>query len=306
MKYLLLGLCAAALLFVPVRVKAEVVDRIVAIVNEDVITLGEVQKYVEVEKKSRYSSVNEYVRNTQLRERVDAFIENLLISQQGKKLKLEVDDKDVEQAIETLARQNSITKEQLKEQLKTEKIEYKDFEDGIKKSILRNRVLARVLSQAPTVTEKAVREYYDTHASEFDVEEYKLQQIFISVKRPDAVDRSREAFTLLRENRPFEEVARLYSDENIKLEDAGYVKKDEMIPALANAVKLLLPGTFSTPVQTEYGFHIIKLIEERKDPGSFEAAKGSIQEKLYKVETEKKYKDYITKLKSSAYIEVKI
>ncbi len=61
-------------------------DRIVAIVNDDIITLREVEGFVTVEKVSRYTSMNEYVRNMALREKLDCFIESQLIRQEAHKL----------------------------------------------------------------------------------------------------------------------------------------------------------------------------------------------------------------------------
>ena len=72
-----------------------------------------------MEKKSRYSSMNEYVRNMALREKLDSFIETLLIKQQARKLKIEVADKEVDGTVEDIRKKNIITESELKEQLKT-------------------------------------------------------------------------------------------------------------------------------------------------------------------------------------------
>ena len=64
-------LAAAFLTLAPVVSRAEVTDRIVAVVNDEIVTLREVQRFVTVEKKSPYSSMNEYTRNLQLREKLD-------------------------------------------------------------------------------------------------------------------------------------------------------------------------------------------------------------------------------------------
>ncbi len=73
-RFILIG-CALLPLLLPGICRAEVADRIVAIVNDEVVTLREVERFVAVEKKSRFSSMNEYMRNMQIREKLDAFIE---------------------------------------------------------------------------------------------------------------------------------------------------------------------------------------------------------------------------------------
>ena len=78
MKRLVVIGCVLLPLLWPGVCRAEVTDRIVAIVNDEVVTLREVERFVSVEKKSRFSSMNEYMRNMQLREKLDSFIEGLL------------------------------------------------------------------------------------------------------------------------------------------------------------------------------------------------------------------------------------
>ena len=93
MKRLILVVYAFLMLLPAGVCRAEVTDRIVAIVNDEVVTLREVERFVAIEKKSPFVSMNEYMRNMQLREKLDAFIEGLLIGQQAKKLKIEVERK---------------------------------------------------------------------------------------------------------------------------------------------------------------------------------------------------------------------
>ena len=306
MNRILLGIVAASLLACPLPVRCEVLDKIVAIVNDDIVTLREVEKYVAVEKKSRYSSMNEYVRNMALREKLNAFIENLLISQQARKLKVEVGDKEVEATVADIKKQNMITESELREQLKIEKIDYKDFLDGIRMNITRNRVLARAISHDFTIDDNTLKEYYDSHRGEFVQEEYEIQHIFVSVKRADGAERARAALGKLEDGRLFTEVAQEYSDEPTKGEVSS-VKKEDLIPELREALGLLIPETYSHVVQTPYGYHILKLVETKKgEILAFEDVKEKIREAIFRKESEKQYKQYVGKLKAVSYIEVKI
>jgi peptidyl-prolyl cis-trans isomerase SurA len=294
-------------LLTSVSAGAEVVDRIVAIVNDDIITLREVEKYVAIEKKSRYSSMNEYTRSLQLREKLDTFIEGLLISQQARKLKIDVTDKEVESTVQNIRKQNMISESELKEQLKRENITYKDFTEGIKRSLLKNRLLARALAQDVQTDEKREKEYYTAHLADYSQDEYKLQHIFISGQRNDANARAKEAFAQLAKDRPFGEVVKEFSDEPSLEGGIAFVKKEELIPELRNSISLLIPGTHTGIVQTPYGYHILKLIETRKgETVPFEDVKDRIRERIFQEESANRYKEYISKLRSSSYIEVKI
>jgi peptidyl-prolyl cis-trans isomerase SurA len=289
--------------------QGEVVDRIIAIVNDDIITLKEVESYVHVEKRNQFTSIDEYLRNLQLKERLDFFISSLLIKQQAKKLKIDVSDKEVESIIENIKKQNLITEIELKEQLKKDNITYDNFAEGIRLNVLRSRVLARVVSPDVRVTDSTLKEYYDKHKDEYRDMEYHLKQIFISGQRGDGSQRAANAYKLLDQGKKFEDVALEFSDDPSGKQggDIGFVKVEELLPALKESVKLLVPNTYTNAVQTPYGFHILKLIEIKKtDLAPFETLKDKIHEQFVLQESEKRYNEYINKLRQASYIEVKI
>jgi peptidyl-prolyl cis-trans isomerase SurA len=288
---------------------AEITDRIVAIVNNDIVTLREVERYVAVEKKGHYASMYEYLRNMALREKLDTFVESLLISQQARKLKIEVTDKEVDGAIENIKKQNLITDAQLREQLKREGINYKDFVDGIRLGIVRNRVLSRAIAQDVVVDDKVLQDYYDRHRADFVQEEYRLQHIFISRGGEGARARAVEALRQLNDMKPFAEVAKEFSDDPSGEVggDIGFARKEDLMPELRQAVMSLIPGSITRIVETPYGYHIMKLNEVKKgEAEAFETIKERIKETIYQKESEKRYKEYVGKLKAAAYIEMKI
>jgi len=300
----------AALTFLwPLVSRSEVIDKIVAIVNDDIVTLGDVQRSVQVEKQGTFASADEYFRDMTLKEKLDGFIEGTLIQQQAKKLKVDISDKEVEAVVDSIRKQNLITETEFKERLQKEGISLKAFSEGIRNNLLRNRVLARAISTTILVTEANIKAYYDTNPDEFRSEEFRLQQIFISSRREDAVTRAQAAFKLLQEEQPFESVAKEYSDDpsGARGGDIGFVKKEELIPQLLQAISLLMPGTSSHPVVTPYGYHIMKLLEQRKSEAvPFDSVKEAIKSKLTQQETQKRYKDYIDKIRTASYIVVKI
>jgi peptidyl-prolyl cis-trans isomerase SurA len=287
---------------------SEVVDRIIAIVNDDIITLKEVEQFVHVEK-NRFKSVEDYLVGLKLREKLGILIENTLIKQQAKKMKIDVSDREVREVVENIKKQHLITEEELKEQLKKENLSYDEFLKGIRITLLRNKVLARVITPEVNLTEKALKDYYDSHFDEFTEEELHLQQIFISGLREDSKERADFVYDSLSKGIPFEELAKQYSDDPSGKYggDVGYVKKEELIPEIREAIKDLREGSYARTIQSRYGFHILKLVNRKKgDIIPFEKAKEEIKRRLIMEESEKRYKDFIDKLKRSSYIEVKL
>ena len=294
----------------PVFCAGEVMDRIIAIVNDDIITLKEAEKHVRVEKEGRFVSINEYLTNLRLQEKIDLLIDDVLIRQQAKRLKIDVEEKEVEAIIENIKKQYLIDDAQLKQKLKDDNISYEDFKLGLRSNVLKGRLLNRVISPEVNVTEQDLRQYYDKHKDEFIDEEYRLQQIFVSGQRPDGQKRAAEAYKLLQEGKSFEDVVKDFSDDTKSSAaggDIGFVKKVDLIPQLREVAGFLAVGVYSSIITTPYGFHILKLVEKKKgETITFEMAKDTINEKVVQEESEKRYKDYIVKLRKGSYIEVKI
>ncbi len=285
-------------------------DRIIAIVNDDIITLKEAEKHVRVEKEGRFVSINEYLTNLRLQEKIDLLIDDVLIRQQAKRLKIDVEEKEVEAIIENIKKQYLIDDAELKQKLREDNISYEDFKSGLRSNVLKSRLLNRVISPEVNVTEQDLRQYYDKHKEEFIDEEYRLQQIFVSGQRPDGQKRAAEAYKLLQEGKSFEDVVKDFSDDTKSSAaggDIGFVKKVDLIPQLREVAGFLAVGVYSSIITTPYGFHILKLIEKKKgETITFEMAKDTINEKVVQEESEKRYKDYIVKLRKGSYIEVKI
>jgi len=298
------------LLTSPVFCAGEVMDRIIAIVNDDIITLKEAEKHVRVEKEGKFVSINEYLTNLRLQEKIDLLIDDVLIQQQAKRLKIDIEEKEVEAIIENIKKQYLIDDSELRQKLKEDNISYEDFKMGLRNNLLKNRLLNRVISPEVNVNEQDLRQYYDKHKEEFINEEYRLQQIFVSGQQPDGSKRISEAYKLLQEGRTFETVVKDYSDDKKSAEtggDIGFAKKVDLIPQLREVAGLLAIGAYSSIITTPYGFHILKLSEKKKgETMTFEMAKDIINEKIIQEESEKRYKDYIAKLRKSSYIEVKI
>jgi peptidyl-prolyl cis-trans isomerase SurA len=306
MKRLVFGLILIVLFMAPLPSRGEVTDRIVAIVNDDIITLREVEGFVTVEKVSRYTSMNEYVRSVALGEKLDSFIESLLIRQEARKFKIEVDDKEVQGSIENIRKQNLISESELKEQLQRQNVRYASFVESVKNGMIRNKVLARAVSQEVNIDDKAIQEYYDTHLDDYTDEEYSFQHIFISGQRQDALTRAGAAFEELEKGGSFTDVAKEFSDEPSKGETVT-TKKEELIPELRQALQPLKTGSYTPVVQTPYGYHILRLMDVKKGARiPLDDVRDKVKEAIFQRESAKRYKEYVAKLKAAAYIEVKI
>jgi peptidyl-prolyl cis-trans isomerase SurA len=224
-------------------------------------------------------------------------------------MKIDVSDKEINSIINNIKKQYLITEEELKEQLKKDKVNFKDFVEGLKTNLFRTKVLSQVISPEVLVTDNNLIEFYNKHIGDYKEEMYRLKQIFVSNNQSDPQNKVMTAFNQLKEGKPFESIAKEFSDDPSGPDggDIGLVKSVDLIPELKGAVRTLAPGEHTDIIRTPYGFLILKLIETKKgDTIAFEAVKDNIHERIIQEESEKRYREYINKLRKSSYIEVKI
>jgi peptidyl-prolyl cis-trans isomerase SurA len=292
-----------------VAVQAEIVDRVIAIVNDDIVTMKDFEAFVKIDKRTKFTSIDEYFRNLQMRERLETFIEAVLIKQQAKKLGINVSDQEVAGFVKNIQKQNLITDEELREQLKKDKVTYEQFLEGLKLNMLRTRLMVRVISTEVSITENSLKSYYDSHQQLFRDEEYHIHQIFVSGQHKDIKERADQAYKQLTQGVKFEDVARKWSDDPSANQggDIGFVKKSDLLPTLRDAIVNLPTGSYSIIIPTPYGLHILKLVELKKaEVLPYEAVKASINERMVMEESSKRYKDYMDRIKKTSYIEIKI
>jgi len=289
--------------------QAEVVDRVIAIVNDDIVTLKDFEAYVKIEKRTKFTSIDEYFRNLQMKDRLEAYVEGLLIKQQAKKMGIVVSNEEVSGFIEGIKKQNLITDAELREQLKKDNVTYEQFREGVRLNVLRTRLLMRVLSTEIKVTEASLKSYYEAHQDLLREEEFHLQQIFISGQHPDIKERAEKAYTQLTTGTPFADVARSLSDDPSARQggDIGFVKRSDLMPTLREGLTNIPPGSFTQVIPTQYGLHILKLLEVKQaEVLPYEEVKKVVNDRMVMEESNKRYRDYMDKLKRTSYIEIKI
>lgn len=285
---------------------AHLQDRIVAIVNTELIMLSDVKREfrAEQERLSRELRGNDLAQQLKTAEymALTKLIERTLQLQEAKATRIEVSDLEVQQAIDQMKRQD-------KSFDPTNPHAVRDVRDHL--------ILMRVVDQHirvnVTVGDSELKRYYQEHRERFALpEEYQLSQIIIKPRSlddlADALTKARRAMDDLKRGEKFEDVALQYSDGTNSLHGGrlGLVRQGELWPVLEQAVSRLVPGGISDILESPEGIHIIRL--EDKKPKQFrpyEDVRREVQELVYQQKSEDMYQSWLVNLKNKAYIEIK-
>lgn len=297
-----------------------VVDRIVAIVNGEIITLSEVERMIghlkgEIKAEDRLerrSRVNELSRMA-----LERLIEEKLIDQEAKRSGIKAAPKEIEGAIEEIKRRNSATQEDLKRALERDGMTLDAFKKDIEKKIIRTKLVQWAVKVEPNVGEKELRNFYLKNAERYRTEEsYRPAHILFKVPKdasPEEVRQIRakcqKVLAMIKAGENFGDLAILYSEDISSKDrgDLGVFKKGELLPALEKEALRLKIGDVGGPIRTDFGFHIIKLLDRKGgDPQPYEEVKEKVRIDYLEREFQEGLKQFLTKLTEKSIIEIKL
>lgn len=297
-----------------------VVDRVVAVVNQEIITLSEVEKWI-ASQKEEIVTEDRLEKQGQMqalcRKVLDKLIEEKLIDQEAKKSGVKVSSKEVEATVEDVKRQNAITQEGLEKALAKEGLTLETYKKQIEKNLQRQRLIHWAVKVEEKAGEKELREFYQENISRYRTNEtYRPAMILFAIPKGASPDEIREirkkcqsVLEKIKKGDDFGEMALLYSEDssNKVRGDLGYFRKGEILPVFEREALRLKVGEVSGIVRTEFGFHIIKLLDRRiAAPLPFEEVSERVKTDYYNAEMEKAFRQFLSKLKEKAVIEIKL
>ena len=250
-----------------------------------------------------------------------------LVSQQGEKKNLKVDNKLIEKELESLEAAYS-SEGEFKNALKARNISIEDIKKSMQIDFNARQLLNAQIKGKINISDEEVKKYYEDNKSKFyRPQAYHTRHILAAYFPPEALrnqtieelKKNKEYFARIAEQKidkvikelkngaDFEELAKTLSDDESSRENGGdldFIYKGIFEASFDKAAGKLKPGEISEKIKTRFGFHVIQLIE--KKPGEiapFEEMKTGIQKHLFLEEAKKHVANYIEKLKQNAKIE---
>ncbi len=278
-------------------------DRIIAVVNDDVITSGEL----------RTADTKVFPSNT-----LSFLIEKKLQLQTAKKKGISANSSEVDEALNDIKKMNNFNSDkEMNDALLKEGISVEDYKREIMEQIIILKVVNREVRSKIPVSDKEIEAYYQSHISDFKLpENIRIGYVNVQLKDPDSEDESQRALKkinnireYLNNNISISDLKRRYSDSrDINfVSDLGFIKKGDLMPELEKPAFSLKEGEVSDVIRTSAGFYIIKLIEVKKTGFiSINEVIDKIREAVFQEKSESSYKEWLYNLKSSSYINIYI
>jgi len=315
------GLTGLALLGAP-RARAELVDRVAAVVNNDVITLSEVEKRAapELARIDQETSGAErgQKRAAAMKRTLDTMIDEKLVDNELKELKVTIGDKEVDAAIDEVKKSYNLNDEQLQQAVAREGYTLAEYREQMRKQIGRYKLISEKVRKNVKVSDADVQTEYDrmTRAEGEDYEVH-IRHILIAVPRNASQaqveqGRRKAAAVSVEAREPgvdFAELAKKRSEGSSSSDggDLGFFKRGTMVPEFERVAFNLKTGEVSEPVRTQFGWHVLKLEEIRKlGMKPLAEVRPEIEERLRRAQADRLTSQYMETLRNAAVVEKKI
>jgi peptidyl-prolyl cis-trans isomerase SurA len=307
------------LLFLVPRVLAAAVllDRVVAVVNSEVITWSELYKMMEYEAAKRVSGMDDKEKSKVFKENEAQFLQNLidmrLQLQEARKIGVHVSKEEISEAIGSIKNKYSMTDESFKKSLEKEGLTIQEYEERLKEQMIISQFVNRQIKNKIVVTEEEVDQYMSNNNQDFQSGDmYRISQIFFETPEEEAdrstiEEKAESVYKKLEKGEDFSDLAKHYSEDSSRTVggDLGFIQKDIIAKEFLEVLLEMNVGDYSQPFWTSQGMHIIKLEEIGQKEGMDqlrENARNELREKKFL----ESYRDVVKSLREKAHIELRL
>lgn len=263
-----------ALAQAPRPARVAVLDRIVAVVNDDVITRRDLDdRLTMVIKQMKQQGTPVPPRDVLQKQLLERMISSQVQLQYAKETGLRVDDAQLEKAIARIAEENQISVAQLRDSLDKDGVSFNKFREEIRDEIIMVRLREREVDNKILITDSEVDNYLKTQQTqEGKADEFNLSHILVRVPEqasPEQLQerraRAEEALAQIKAGVDFRQVAASFSDAPDAIQGGmmGWRQLDRLPTIFAEAVKSIGTGEVSAVLRSPNGFHIVRVNDRR-------------------------------------------
>jgi peptidyl-prolyl cis-trans isomerase SurA len=294
----------------------DVVEEIVAIVNDDIITLSQYRQQFDVQikqlktqnlAKDDYDKAYLQVKS----ELLNAMITNLLLLQEARDKNLNVNEELKNRIAEIKKQNNFATDEDLQRAIEQQGMPYEQWRKQYEEELLKQLVLVQDVYRSIALDESEIVQYYKQHPKEFAVPaEFKVRAIYLVAegRTPQALDDLKAQIgAKLKAGETFADVAAALSDPPMKEAkgEMGTFKKGELDPSLEDPIEKMKANETSPWLSVKNGWYLLRLDDKKEGyQKTFDEARSAVEDKLGGEKRQKKEQEYLNSLRERSYIKI--
>ena len=300
---------------------AEVIDRVIAVVNSDIIVLSELNQElrtgVDGIKAKGLPADKEDEELSKYREfTINQLINQMLIDQEIKRYGISVAEDEVDQSIKQLRESKLMTEERFEEEVKKNLgLNMTEYREKMKEQLLRMKLVNSEVQSKVVVTDEDRKLYYQRFEEEYaGGKRYQLRNIIMRIsseaseaEKQNILRKMEDVLAELKKGASFEAMADKYSESSEPGGggDLGFFRFSDLSPQLQEALKELKEGEFTPVIDTEMGYQILYVEKIEDDTGkSLEEASPEIDQQIYNASVNMKFQSWLMELRKRSHIKI--
>jgi peptidyl-prolyl cis-trans isomerase SurA len=298
------------LMTIATTTEAIMVDRVLATVNNEVVTLSDYKRFV---LRAGSSEASEAVDEKQLKKVID----EKLIFLEAKKSGINATESEISQIFREFQKNNKLSDEEIKKRLAEQGMTITDYMILIKQSLISLKFIDREINRKVMVTDDEIDDYYNKNMKLFIEKPERMQVKAIFMKcnaHPTLTEitdlklKSLKILSEIKKGEPFDKMIGLYADEPLKSREGllGEFEKGTLITELNMTISSLKEGEVSDPVWTKEGVYVLKMIKKiNVSYIPLSQTREHIYKTLYQQKRENKYNEWLKALWEKSSVTIK-
>lgn len=300
---------------------ARVLDRVVAVVNDEIVTWSELEDLAAPALRQCKDIADPVMReqtcDRQLRRALDELVSQRLLTQEAQKHKLHVTVDEVDNYLARIKKQQGWDDKQLETYLMVQGTNLVAFRQQTREQLLRNKVVVNLIGDRIRVSEGDVAEYYKSKLTELH-NQFELEAAHIALRVAEEATPAEEAavkqqaLEILKRaqaGEDFSELAKQYSQAPGAETGGslGVIRKGSLDPGFEEVAFNLPDGGIGGPVRSAFGWHVIKAVSRKKLPTPpLEEVKGELQREVTEKRQTEEVAKWVEELKKKAFIDLRL
>lgn len=272
-------------------------DRIIAVVNTDVITDSQLNNEIAQAQKQMQHNNTPMPPESELRKKIlDHLVDKSLQMQLVKQKNIKVADEEVNKAIENIAKQNHLTLEQLKPALESSGLNYSEFRHRIQEQILLQRLQQQeVVAKTVTVNDEEVNEFLRKNQGK--MQNYSAFHVVDLIAANET--QAQQVAKSLQKSTDTEQITKETGAQN---NDLGWRTLPEFPAIFSSQVVGMHVGDVSKPIKAPNGYHVLKLVDAKGD--KIKLTKKDAQNLVFQTKANDAVKKWLAEIRKNSYVQI--
>lgn len=295
----------------------QMLDNVVAVVNDGVIMRSELNdRIAQVEQQAEAQGGNLPPRSQLAEQVLERMVMEEIQLQMASQASLSVDDTELNRQLRTIAESNGMTLDEFADAVEADGMSLANVREDIRREMLMRQVQQRRVSQRVAVSERDVERFLSqqgTQQGQAFIEETRARHVLVELtptrNENQARARAEQALQRLQQGDDFAAVARQFSDDHgsaMNGGELGWVRPGQTVPAFEEAMGSLATNQISQPVRSQFGYHVIEVLERRRQDVTEESRREQVRQAIFQRRANEELQVWQNEIREQAFVDIRL